>query len=107
AEHLSLEALACLLRQCWTKLRKGGTILIEAINPSCPAALADFHGDPTRLRPVHPRWLEFLLESERFHILEHISTTPVSAAEAPVAQSTTLDPAKALHYRTYAIRACK
>jgi len=107
AEHMTPSALAGLLQECWQKLRKGGTIAVEALNPVCPEALADFWLDPTRIRLVHPHWLHFLLENERFRPREFIYTSPVDAADLTVTAATEFCPADAAPYRHYAIVASK
>ncbi len=107
AEHMAPDALAGLLQECWQKLRKSGRILLEATNPVCAAALTDFYLDPTRIRPVHPQWLQFLVESERFKPQELIYSLPVDAADMPVMKATAYSPFDAARYRHYAIAASK
>src|SRR5439155_7963116 len=103
AEHLPPVALAALVRQCWQKLHKGGILLIEAINPACPQALADFHVDPTRLLPIHPQWLQFLLEESRFPVRERVLTCPVDWDDKPAIRTEEPRPAAAPRYRNYAL----
>lgn len=103
AEHLPPVALAALVRQCWQKLHKGGILLIEAINPACPQALADFHVDPTRLLPIHPQWLQFLLEESRFPVRERVLTCPVDWDDKPAIRTAEPRPAAAPRYRNYAL----
>jgi SAM-dependent methyltransferase len=81
-EHLPPDVLARLCEQCWAKLRPGGLVLLETINPVCPVALADFFLDPTHVRPVHAELLRFLLECSGFRDIEYI----FSASESPTAK---------------------
>jgi glycosyltransferase involved in cell wall biosynthesis len=57
AEHLELGELRSLLELVRSRLRPGGTLIVEAVNPHSPAALKDFWLDPTRLRPLFPETL--------------------------------------------------
>jgi SAM-dependent methyltransferase len=84
-ERLQPEALVQLLGQCWARLRKGGVLVIEAVNPLCPGAGATFFRDPAHVRPVHPELLRFLLESQRFAVEETLFSAPADDALEPVA----------------------
>jgi glycosyltransferase involved in cell wall biosynthesis/SAM-dependent methyltransferase len=53
-EHLSAEQLSRLLELGATRLRPGGRLLVETVNPHCAAALKAFWVDPTHQRPLFP-----------------------------------------------------
>jgi O-antigen chain-terminating methyltransferase len=82
-EHLTPDAAARLFHYCWAKLRPGGVFVVETINPDCPAALAEFHENPTRLRPVPTELLRFLFESQGFDVQTTVYTAPVSEESPP------------------------
>jgi len=82
-EHLSPEEAACLFQHCWAKLRAGGVFIVETINPECPAALAAFHDNPTRLRPVPAELLRFLFETHGFDVQTTVYTAPTSKGSPP------------------------
>ena len=66
-EHLSPTQLAKLVQLCREKLRTGGRLILETPNPGSLYTLArNFYVDPTHIRPVHPNWLKYLLESNHF-----------------------------------------
>ncbi len=102
-EQMTPEAMVELLGQCWTKLRKGGVLLVETLNPLCPGARDDFFRDPTHVRPVHPDLLRFLLESQQFTIRDTLYSAPVDEAGAPVFQPGNGRRGAAAEYRTYAL----
>jgi O-antigen chain-terminating methyltransferase len=59
-EHLPPGRLPEMIRLCATRLERGGVILIETPNPECLAIFATyFYLDPTHVRPVPPKLLEF------------------------------------------------
>jgi 2-polyprenyl-3-methyl-5-hydroxy-6-metoxy-1,4-benzoquinol methylase len=82
-EHLTPDAATQLFQVCWAKLRSGGVLVVETINPDCPAALAAFHDNPTRLRPVPAELLRFLLESQGFDVQSTVYTAPISRESPP------------------------
>jgi SAM-dependent methyltransferase len=102
-ERLAPVALVGLLRRCRAKLRAGGVLVVEAVNPTCPEALANFSGDPSRNRPFPPDLLRFLLQSEGFAVGETIVSGPAADDLPPVARSREGIPARASGYHTYAI----
>jgi 2-polyprenyl-3-methyl-5-hydroxy-6-metoxy-1,4-benzoquinol methylase len=65
-EHLEPRRMMELIRMCHRKLRAGGTIVLETINPQCAAGMNAFYLDPSHVRPVHPEMLRFFLESIDF-----------------------------------------
>lgn len=71
AEHLSLADLGRLVDAALLALRPGGLLLLETPNPTNLAVgAAAFYLDPTHVRPLHPEFLTFLLESRGFSGVE-------------------------------------
>ena len=70
-EHLPLEALIELLELSQSRLRPGGVFVAETPNPASLIVLGNAYIlDPTHVRPLHPKLLEFLCESAGFRNLE-------------------------------------
>lgn len=66
-EHVTPVALAKLVELCYRKLKLGGRVLFETQNPTSVSAMTGyFYVDPTHIRPVHPKWLEYLLQANSF-----------------------------------------
>jgi len=66
-EHLPVELQLRLVDVCFQKLRPGSPFILETLNPECLFALArNFYLDPTHVRPVHPEFLRFALETNGF-----------------------------------------
>ncbi len=66
-EHLSQQEVVDLVALAATKLRKGGRIVMETVNPESLYVYAHaFYLDPTHSRPVHPAYLLFLLREAGF-----------------------------------------
>jgi SAM-dependent methyltransferase len=82
-EHLSTERANGLFQHCWSKLRSGGVFVVETINPDCPCALASFHENPGRVRPVPAELLRFLLESQGFKVQMAMYSAPVNDDAPP------------------------
>jgi len=61
-EHLPPERLPEMIRLAASKLERGGVIAIETPNPDCLAIFSThFYLDPTHIRPVPSKLLEFYL----------------------------------------------
>jgi SAM-dependent methyltransferase len=56
-EHLPYAELVRFLRLGWTKLKPGGLLIAETVNPHAPAALKAFWTDPTHQHPIFPEVL--------------------------------------------------
>jgi SAM-dependent methyltransferase len=66
-EHLSPKDRTEIVRLAFEKLRPGGRVLIETLNPQSLYIFARaFYADPTHDTPVHPAYLEFLLKEAGF-----------------------------------------
>jgi SAM-dependent methyltransferase len=85
AEHLPLSDLARLVDAALLALRPGGLLLFETPNPTNLAVgAASFYLDPTHLRPLHPQFLTFLLESRGFSDVETRFVHPLREYEETV-----------------------
>jgi SAM-dependent methyltransferase len=103
AERVPPAGLARLLGRCRRKLRPGGVVVAEALNPACPSALADFYNDPARVRPLPAELLHFLFEAEGFRVHETLFATPVGGDVPPTARVAEGLPARAAWYYHYAV----
>lgn len=66
-EHLPPDRLLRLLEQARAKLRPGGRLVLETINPACWAAFfSSYIRDITHVQPVHPDTLRYLLIAHGF-----------------------------------------
>jgi O-antigen chain-terminating methyltransferase len=88
-EHLQAPYLLALLETAAHKIRPGGLIVLETINPACWVAFFEsFLRDPTHVWPLHPETLQYLLRASGFDRLEIEYTSPVdpSARLLPLAR---------------------
>ena len=92
-EHLALDPLIELLELSATRLRPGGVFIAETPNPTSLIVLGNSYIlDPTHVRPLHPKLLEFLCDRAGFRTVElrffapatgyHLET--ITDPEAPV-----------------------
>lgn len=66
-EHIPLGLLVAMLDDALLALRPGGILLFETPNPTnLMVGSASFYLDPTHIRPIHPEFLRFLVESRGF-----------------------------------------
>jgi O-antigen chain-terminating methyltransferase len=78
-EHLEPGYLAKLLEAALHKIRPGGAIVLETINPACWVAFFESYlRDLTHVRPLHPETLKHLLRSSGFHSVEIEYRSPVA-----------------------------
>lgn len=81
-EHFEPEALLHLLRLIERKLKPGGLILAETINPECVYALTNWYlRDPSHRTPVHSATLRFMIAQAGFHRIETRFLHPVPEEE--------------------------
>lgn len=70
-EHLTPQDLADLVPLVARKLRPGGKVVVETVNPQSLYTFAhSFYLDPTHYAPVHPAYLLFLFEEAGFEGVE-------------------------------------
>src|SRR5262249_32271891 len=53
-EHLAFEQLKAFLTLCRSRVRPGGTVIVETVNPHALEAFKTFHTDLTHQRPIFP-----------------------------------------------------
>jgi O-antigen chain-terminating methyltransferase len=77
-EHLQPSYLMTLLETAAHKIRPGGVIVLETINPTCWLAFFEsFIRDVTHVWPLHPDTLQYLLRASGFDRLETEFSSPV------------------------------
>jgi SAM-dependent methyltransferase len=69
-EHLPPPVLVRLLELAATKLRPGGLLVAETINPLSPLALRNYYADLTHVQPLVPETLELLARQSGFASVE-------------------------------------
>ena len=66
AEHLPASTLVRALALAAAKLRPGGVLIAETINPLSPIALRNYFADLTHAQPLVPETLELLARQSGF-----------------------------------------
>ncbi|MFQ5743670.1 MAG: methyltransferase domain-containing protein [Acidobacteriota bacterium] len=90
-EHLPPLQWQRLLELAAARLKPGGRLVIETINPqSLYALVRAYLADPTHVRPVHPTLLDFLARRAGFHPVEVEYQASVPDEERPAALPVTL-----------------
>jgi SAM-dependent methyltransferase len=79
-EHLPVGEVARLVALASTRLRPGGTLVLETVNPLCFSSLARFWLDPTHVRPLYPELMQWLAEREGFVEVEIFRSAPVDSS---------------------------
>jgi len=69
-EHIPFKELVALFGLSYRKLKPGGLMIAETVNPHCTAAFRFFYLDPTHFAPLFPEVLQFLAESAGFGKVE-------------------------------------
>jgi glycosyltransferase involved in cell wall biosynthesis/2-polyprenyl-3-methyl-5-hydroxy-6-metoxy-1,4-benzoquinol methylase len=76
-EHLTFEQLKAFLTLCRSRLRPGGTLIVETVNPHALEAFKTFYTDLTHQRPIFPEValaLTQLVGFDRAHVLFPLGT---------------------------------
>ncbi|WP_156896713.1 methyltransferase domain-containing protein [Desulfovirgula thermocuniculi] len=76
-EHLTPQELWHLVQMALVKLKPGGVIILETVNPHSLVALQNFWLDLTHQRPIPAPTLRFLLEVAGFRRVEVRFSSPV------------------------------
>jgi O-antigen chain-terminating methyltransferase len=95
-EHLPPGYLLKLLETAAHKVRPGGLVIIETINPASWVAFFDsFLRDITHVWPLHPETLQYLMRASGFRevTLEYKSPVPPAGRLRPLSAALGLDPA--------------
>ena len=90
-EHLTAQDAMDLVALAARKVRPGGKVIIETVNPQSLYVFArSFYLDPTHVRPVHPAYLEFLFREAGFAESRSTGAThPVSRKRSKRSPATT------------------
>jgi hypothetical protein len=72
----SARDMASLLAQCWTKLRKGGILIVALPNPSFVSVEVVSCPDPSYGWEVPAELLSYLLESQSFTVIDYVFSVP-------------------------------
>jgi O-antigen chain-terminating methyltransferase len=66
-EHITAQQVVQLVSNAYDKLRPGGVLMMETVNPQSLYVFAHaFYLDPTHGQPVHPAYLTFLVRESGF-----------------------------------------
>jgi SAM-dependent methyltransferase len=77
-EHLNQTQLRELIRLCFSRVKPGGRVIFETINPRSLLALSsNYFRDPTHVWPLHPDLLEWIMSLEGFKETEVRLLSPV------------------------------
>jgi SAM-dependent methyltransferase len=103
AEHLEPGYLMRLIETAGHKIRPGGLIVLETINPSCWSAFFDSYlRDLTHVRALHPDTLQYLVRASGFHDVtvefrspipesDRLQTVPLPATDLPPTLADVID----------------
>jgi len=80
-EHLPPAMLVRTLELCAQKLREGGLMIAETINPLSPLALRNYFADLTHAQPLVPETLAVLARQVGFSQVETRFLNPPDAVE--------------------------
>lgn len=106
-EHMTPAQIWRMVSLCYDKLAAGGVIVVETVNPSCPAALGEFFLDPTHVRPVPARMLTFLMAQAGFDHAVYRFSAATSGACPVTLEFTEGWPEEVRFYQDYAAIAVK
>jgi 2-polyprenyl-3-methyl-5-hydroxy-6-metoxy-1,4-benzoquinol methylase/uncharacterized coiled-coil protein SlyX len=78
-EHLEPAYLTQMLGLAFDKVRPGGRIVLETINPACWVAFFEsFIRDLSHVKPIHPETLQYLLQANGFSNVEIVYRAPIA-----------------------------
>ena len=78
-EHLEPAYLTDMLGLAFDKVRPGGRVVLETINPACWVAFFEsFIRDLTHVKPIHPETLQYLLQASGFSKVEIVYRAPIA-----------------------------
>jgi SAM-dependent methyltransferase len=80
-EHLTPAEIVELIRLAGEKLKRGGKIIIETINPNTWSAMRWFYLDPSHSQPVPADMLRFFLEEANFEVIDILYSSPVPESD--------------------------
>lgn len=80
-EHLEPSYLTQFLGLAFDKVRPGGRIILETINPTCWVAFFEsFVRDLSHVKPIHPETLQYLLQASGFSSVDIVYRAPIAEA---------------------------
>ena len=83
-EHLQPDYLLRFLELAFHKIRPGGRVVLETLNPACWVAFFDSYiRDITHVWPLHPETLKYLVLASGFTRADLEYRSPVAAAGPP------------------------
>ncbi len=94
-EHLPWKVLEALFTLCSKKVKKGGRVIFETINPRSVMALSsNYFRDPTHVWPLHPDTLSYQMSLCGLKIVEvkNLSPVPQEAGISEVALGEFMSP---------------
>lgn len=78
-EHLDPSYLTQMLALAFDKVRPGGRVILETINPTCWVAFFEsFIRDLTHVKPIHPETLQYVLQASGFSHVEIVYRAPIA-----------------------------
>ncbi len=81
-EHLPPDYLSRLIEVAGFKIRPGGVLIFETINPACWVAFFESYiRDLTHVRPLHPETLQFLVRAGGFRNVSIEFKSPVAEGQ--------------------------
>jgi SAM-dependent methyltransferase len=81
-EHLDFPHLIQFLQLVGRKVRPGGIVILETVNPSCLTVFSGaFYADPTHQRPIHAEATRRLLEMVGFEQVRIEYQNPISESD--------------------------
>jgi len=78
-EHLEPAYLSQVAGLAFDKVKPGGKVVLETINPACWVAFFEsFIRDLTHVKPIHPETLQYLLQASGFTNVEIVYRAPIA-----------------------------
>ena len=91
-EHISTERLFELCAESYLKLENGGCIVIETPNPTCLSTFMNsFYLDPSHEKPVHPLFLEYVLQKAGFSNIQIVYTESSKLGRLPLLNASNIE----------------
>ena len=110
-EHLPYHRIVRLVELAFQKLRAGGCLILETINPFSVYAMRHFYTDPSHIQPVPPTTAAFLVKARGFVDIRTLQLSPVEndPAQAVLGKDPKLAPLAdfLFGYQDYAVVATK
>ena len=76
-EHLSRQQVVDVVAIAAQKVRPGGVMVVETVNPQSLYTFAhSFYLDPTHTNPIHPAYLKFVFEQAGWKAAHLLWRTP-------------------------------